>query len=56
MDAINSGNPTNACAVAFNTLALEEGNLSPIITEYVHASLTSSNALLGIIGQILEVR
>lgn len=42
--------PLNA-VIAFNSLALEEGNLAPTIREYLSASLTSASALLGIITQ-----
>lgn len=40
--------------MAFNTLAIEEGDLTPANQEYISASLTAAEALLGIIVQILD--
>lgn len=44
--------PLNS-VIAFNSLLLESG-LEPIHQEYVKSSLTSAEALLGIIGQVLD--
>jgi len=44
--------PLNS-VIAFNSLLLESG-LEPIHQEYVRSSLTSAEALLGIIGQVLD--
>eukprot|EP00281_Chroomonas_sp_CCMP1168_P018727 CAMPEP_0206225008 /NCGR_PEP_ID=MMETSP0047_2-20121206/7326_1 /ASSEMBLY_ACC=CAM_ASM_000192 /TAXON_ID=195065 /ORGANISM="Chroomonas mesostigmatica_cf, Strain CCMP1168" /LENGTH=765 /DNA_ID=CAMNT_0053647995 /DNA_START=27 /DNA_END=2321 /DNA_ORIENTATION=- len=44
--------PLNS-VIAFNSLLLESG-LDPMHQEYVKSSLTSAEALLGIIGQVLD--
>jgi len=45
--------PLNS-VIAFNSLLLEDDSLKPEQTEYVRAAITSADALLGVIGQILE--
>lgn len=45
--------PLNS-VIAFNSLLLEGSELSDMNTGYVHAAITSAEALLGMINQILE--
>ncbi|EKX38412.1 hypothetical protein GUITHDRAFT_77188, partial [Guillardia theta CCMP2712] len=45
--------PLNS-VVAFNSLLLDADDLNPVHREYVKSSLTSAEALLGIINQVLE--
>jgi hypothetical protein len=40
--------------IAFASLAIETGTLSPLVHEYITSSLTGANALLGIITQARE--
>lgn len=47
---------TPQAVIAFNSLCLEGGNLTPTDREYLRSSLTSGQQLLGVINQILEVR
>ena len=45
--------PLNAI-MAFSTLALEDPSLEAHVADYISSSLTSADALLGVITQILE--
>ena len=40
--------------IGFNTLAMESGELTEFTTSFIKASLTSAEALLGLINQILD--
>jgi len=45
--------PLNS-VIAFNSLILEDGGLTAIHQDYLRSSLTSAEALLGVINQVLE--
>lgn len=45
--------PLNS-VISFNSLILEDGGMSEVHTDYLQASLTSAEALLGVINQVLE--
>ena len=45
--------PLNS-VISFNSLILEDGGLSEVHEDYLNSSLTSAEALLGVINQVLE--